>query len=85
METTVTSESPQLRQRRFLRRVGSALFWAAIVLLGAFGIIFSFANYPWFGATVVVLILLLLGYSEQKRRTAQRAREAARMWNRPRP
>lgn len=85
METALTSKPPQPRQRRMLRRVGSAVFWAAIVLLGGFGIVFSFANYPWFGATVVLLILILVGYSEQKRRRTHRAREAARMRNRPRP
>jgi membrane-bound ClpP family serine protease len=85
METGVTSKSPQPRQRRVLRRVGSALVWAVVVLLGAFGVVFSFANYPWFGASVVALFLLLVGYSEQTRRRAQRAREAERRRNRPRP
>jgi hypothetical protein len=61
------------------------VFWAAVVLLGTFGIYFSFANYPWFGAAAVLLILLLVGYSEQKRRTARRAREASRFRNRPMP
>jgi hypothetical protein len=49
-----------------------------MVVLGAFGVYFSFANYPVFGIGVVLLILLLTGYSEQKRRTKQKAREAAR-------
>ena len=85
METAVRSRRPPQRQRRVLRRVGSVLLWAAVVLLGAFGIDFSFANYPWFGVATVLLILLVVGCAEQRRRTAQRAREAARMRHRPRP
>jgi predicted negative regulator of RcsB-dependent stress response len=61
-----------------LRPVGSVLYWAILLVLGAFGIYFSFANYPWFATAVVLLILLLAGYSEWKRRTKQKAREAAR-------
>lgn len=83
METAVGSKPPQPRPGRFLRRVGTVLFRAFVVLLGAFGVCFSFANYPWFGAAVVLLILLLLGYAEQQRRATQRASQAARRRNRP--
>jgi apolipoprotein N-acyltransferase len=85
MDTAVTSKPPQPRHERFLRRVGSVLLWTAVVLLGAFGIYFSFANYPWFGAAVVVLILLLVGYSERKRRATQKARDAERRQHRLSP
>jgi hypothetical protein len=78
MDAAVASKPPQPRHHRFLRRVGSVLFWTAVVVLGAFGIYFSFANYPWFGVAVVLLALLLVGYSEWRRRAAQRAAEAAR-------
>jgi ABC-type Mn2+/Zn2+ transport system permease subunit len=61
------------------------LFWAAVVLLGAFGAYFSFANYPWFGAATVLLIALLIGYSEQRRRAAQKAKDAVRRRNRQTP
>jgi len=61
------------------------LFWTGIVLLGAFGMYFSFANYPWFGTAAVLLILLLVVNSERKRRATQNAREAVRRQHRQRP
>jgi hypothetical protein len=61
------------------------LFWTAVVLLGAFGMYFSFANYPWVGAGIVLLIVLLIGYSERQRRATQRAKEAARRQQRLSP
>jgi hypothetical protein len=85
METAVADKPPQRRHGRFLRRVGSLLFWTAVVVLGAFGMYFSFANYPWFGAAVVLLIFLLIGYLERKRRATQEAREAARRQHRLSP
>jgi hypothetical protein len=54
------------------------LLWTAVVVLGAFGMYFTFTNYPWFGVAVVLLILLLTGYAERKRRATQKTREAAR-------
>ena len=59
------------------------LLWALLVLLGAFGTYFTFANYPWFGAAVLLLALLLIARTERKRRATQRARETARRRNRP--
>lgn len=47
-------------------------------MLGAFGVYFTLANYPWLGTAVVLLLLLLLGYSEWKRRTRRTALERAR-------
>lgn len=85
METAVAPKPPQRRHGRLLRRVGSVLLWAVVVVLGAFGIYFSFANYPWFGVAVVVLALLLVGYSERTRRAERAAAEAARRRNRPIP
>jgi len=85
METAVADKPPQRRQGQFLRRVGSVLFWTAVVVLGAFGMYFSFANYPWFGAGVVLVIVLLIGNSERKRRATQKAREAARRQHRLSP
>jgi hypothetical protein len=84
MESAVTPKRPQQLLERLMRRVGSVLFWAGVLVLGAFGIFFSFANYPWFGIGVVLLILLLAGYSERNRRTRQKARETARRQDRER-
>jgi hypothetical protein len=63
---------------RLLRRVVAVGLWAGLVVLGAFGIYFSFANYPSFGIAVVLSIVLALGYSERRRRKRQRAWERAR-------
>jgi len=71
METAVT---PQ----QLFRRIGSLLLGTTLALLGLFGAYFSFANYPWFGALVVLLILLLVAHSERKRRATQEARDTAR-------
>jgi len=71
METAVT---PQ----QLFRRIGSLLLGITLALLGLFGAYFSFANYPWFGALVVLLILLLVAHSERKRRATQEARDTAR-------
>jgi hypothetical protein len=67
-----------------MRRVLVALLWVGAIVLGAFGIYFSFTNYPAFGAAVVLVILLGLGYSERRRRTRQRESERARRKNRAR-
>jgi hypothetical protein len=78
MGTAVAPKPPHPRHGRLLRRVGSVLFWTAVAVLGIFGLYFSFANYPWFGVAVVLAALLLIGYSERKRRATQRAAETAR-------
>lgn len=85
MDSAVTPKPPQRRHGRFLRRVGSALIWTIAVVLGAFGLYFTFANYPWFGVAAALLIILLLVYSERQRRAAQKARETARTRNRLSP
>ena len=78
-----------MRYERLLRGTGSVLFWAAAIVLGAFGAAFSVANYSAFGIVFVVLILLLTGYMERARRlkwkAAERAerRERARRGERP--
>jgi heme exporter protein D len=54
------------------------LLWAGVLVLGAFGIVFSFANYPWFGTAVTLLILLAIGYAQRKRRIAQKTRRRQR-------
>lgn len=46
---------------RLLRRILSLLFWASVLVLGAFGISFSFANHPWYASGVVLVILLVIG------------------------
>ena len=60
---------------RLLHRVVSILCWAAVAFLGAFGIYFTFANYPAFGIAVVLAFVLGVAYAERRRqRRAQRHR-----------
>jgi hypothetical protein len=61
-----------------LRRVASVLYWTVVVVLGAFGVYFTVANYPFFATAVALVILLLIGFSEWKRRARQNARDEAR-------
>lgn len=68
----------QSRHEPLERRVGPVLYWIVVVMLGAFGVFFTFANYPSFAIAVVLLILLLTGFSEWKRRARQNARAEAR-------
>jgi heme exporter protein D len=67
---------------RFLPRAGSALAWAGVVVLGSFGVVFTFANYPALGIGELVLLVLLAVYSGWKRRDrlarAERARKRER-------
>jgi hypothetical protein len=56
----------------------SVSFWAAVLLLGAFGIAFTFANYTSFGIGVVLVMLLAIANSERKRKARRRASESAR-------
>jgi hypothetical protein len=63
---------------RLLRRVG----WAGVLVLGAFGVYFSFANYPWFGIAALSAIILSIGYSERQRREELKASESARRQSR---
>jgi hypothetical protein len=85
VEDAFTSKPPHRRHVRGLRRAGTVLIWTVAVVLGAFGLYFSLANYPWFGVAVVLLILALVGYSERERRATRRARSVARARNRLRP
>jgi len=63
---------------RLVRRVVSVLTWTGGLLLGAFGISFSFANYPSFGIGILLLILLAIGYSERRRRKRRASERAMR-------
>ena len=63
---------------RFLRRVGSVLLGTGVLVLGAFGVYFSFANYPWLSLGVLLLFLVASAFSERKRRAKRKAREEAR-------
>jgi K+-sensing histidine kinase KdpD len=64
--------------RRLLHRVVSVLSWSALLVLGAFGIYFSFANYPVYGIVVTLAVVVVVGYSERSRRQARVASERAR-------
>jgi hypothetical protein len=55
------------------------LFWLGLLVLAAFGIVFSLTNYPAFGIADVLLILLVVGTSERRRRQRRRAAERARI------
>jgi hypothetical protein len=72
------SERHQPLLRRLPWRIGRVLFWAGIAVIAAFGVVFMFANYPWFGVGVVLVTLLLVAHSERRRRLNQRASESAR-------
>lgn len=61
------------------RRVLSVLAWTCLIVLGAFGVVFSFANYPLYATGLVLLILVLGVYAERTRRVRQQARDEARM------
>lgn len=63
---------------RLLRRVGSVMFWSLLLVLGAFGTYFSFANYPAFGVGVLLVVLLLTVSMERQRRARRRASDARR-------
>ncbi|HLY87267.1 MAG TPA: hypothetical protein VKO84_12280 [Gaiellaceae bacterium] len=83
METAFTPEPRRTPHGRFLRRVGSVLIWSAALFLGLFGIVFTFANYPWLGVGALLLLALLAAHSERRRRErraarAERARERSR-------
>jgi hypothetical protein len=75
VDNAVGSKRPQLR---LLRRAAGVLFWTALLALGTFGLVFSFANYPVLEAGIVVLIVVLTAYAERKRRAAAKERETAR-------
>lgn len=78
------SERLRPLRRPLWRRVVSVLLWVGVLALGAFGVTFSFANYPVFGISVLLLILLAIGYSEQSRRKERRTLEEARKQKRAR-
>lgn len=61
------------------RRVLSVLAWTCLIVLGAFGVVFSFANYPLYATGLVLLVLVLVVYAERTRRVRQQARDEARM------
>jgi Mg2+/citrate symporter len=64
--------------KRLLHRVISVLMWTCFLTLGAFGVYFSFANYPAFSIVVTLLIAVLLGYAERNRRQRRSEAERAR-------
>jgi hypothetical protein len=75
MDNAVASKRPQLRP---LRRAAAVLFWTALLVLGTFGLVFSFANYPALEAGILVLIVGVTAYAERKRRAAVKERSTRR-------
>jgi heme exporter protein D len=71
--------------RRLVHRITSILSWAAFLVLGGFGIYFTFANYPAFGIAVALSLIVLLGHSERSRRQRRREAEGARRRDRREP
>ena len=63
---------------RLLHRVLSVLAWTTVVLLAAFGLYFSFANYPALAIAVTAAIAILLAYVERNLRRRQREVDDAR-------
>jgi hypothetical protein len=74
----VTLERQHPTRGRPLPRATSALFWGGVLVLGAFGTYFVFANYPLFSIGIVLVVLLLTTHAERRRRRKQRAWESAR-------
>lgn len=70
--------------KRLLHRVVSVLFWATVLVLGAFGIYFWFTNYPALGIAVTLSLMVLIGYRERSRRQRRRAADQARRERRAR-
>jgi hypothetical protein len=54
------------------------LFWVGVLLIGAFGVVFTFTNYPLLGIGIVLVALLLIASWERRRRRAHRALVVAR-------
>lgn len=50
------------------------LLWTCLLVVGAFGTVFTFANYLSFGIGFVFVTLFLIAYSERQRRADKRAR-----------
>jgi len=63
---------------RLARRSLVVLAYVGLVLLGLFGIVFSFSNYPLLASGVGLLVLVGIGYAERGRAKARRERDRAR-------
>ena len=70
--------------RRLLHAFISVLSWALVVVLGTFGIYFSFANYPVFAVVLTLSIVVLVAHSERHRRRRRRAADRVRSQRRAR-
>ena len=68
--------------KRRLHALISVLSWALVVVLGTFGIYFSFANYPVVAVALTLAIVVLVGHSERNRRQRRRAVDRARRQHR---
>jgi hypothetical protein len=84
VETAVRSQRARSRLERIFRRAWLLFLWVVAFVLGAFGVVFSFANYTWLSIGAVLGILLLGGYTEWKRRARWAAFERARRRDRAR-
>ena len=78
MDSAVTTKHALPLVGRILRRIGSVLLWAGVLVTATFGLYFSFANYPGPAIGLLLSLLLLAGYSERKRRKRRAAAESAR-------
>ena len=58
--------------------LGAVLLAAALLALVALGVVFAFANHPWFATAVVAVTLLVVAESERRRRRERDARERER-------
>jgi len=63
---------------RLVRRPLIILGYVMLFALALFGVVFSFANYPWLAACIALVILLVIGDGERRRAKARRERDRAR-------
>jgi hypothetical protein len=76
--TDRTSSRSQRDYGRLVRRPLSLLAHLMLFVLALFGVVFSFANYPWLAVCLALLILLVVGDGERRRAKARRERDRAR-------
>jgi uncharacterized membrane protein len=84
VESAVRLQRAQSRLEQFLRRAWLVFLCVLALVLGAFGVVFSFANYTWLSIGAVLVTLLLGGHTEWKRRARWAAFEQARRRDRAR-
>jgi hypothetical protein len=57
---------------RLAGRSAILLAYLVLLILGLFGLLFSFLNYPWLAIGLLLLLLLAVGKAKRQRRRTQR-------------